>query len=224
MARTALPSARLRQALWRGGLGAALALAFATGAALPVAAAEQEPASDTVYRFPFDPRLTTPEGGEFASMLANGEQRSAPHRGHDFSFGGAEGTAIPAISAGIVRGKSTDGSLGNCVALEHTDGVFSAYCHMAQPSPLELGQRVELGDPVGFVGGTPDVAVHLHLTMGWSVAAMSGIDTFDPIPYIQARLANSKPAAEPEAEKPAPEKQPEASTGLALTHSVPTAV
>ena len=224
MTRTAIHSARLRQALWRGGLGAALTLALATGPALPVAAAEQEPASDTVYRFPFDPEHTTPEGGEFGSILANGKKRPAPHRGHDFSFGGAEGTPIPAVSAGIVRGKSSDGSLGNCVALEHVDGAFSAYCHMAEPSPLELGRWVELGAPVGSVGGTPKVPVHLHLTMGWSVAAMSGIGTFDPIPYIRARLAKPNPAPAPEPEKPVREKQPEPPSRFAVTHSFPTAV
>jgi hypothetical protein len=57
---------------------------------------------------------------------------------------------------------------------------------------------VRIGDPVGSVGGTPDVPVHLHLTMGWSVEAMAGVGTFDPIPYIAARLA--EPSAEPKAE------------------------
>jgi murein DD-endopeptidase MepM/ murein hydrolase activator NlpD len=224
MTRTALPPARLRQALWRGGLGLALTLALAAGTAVPTAAADQEAPPETVYRFPFDPKLTTPAGGEFASLLANGKKRQAPHRGHDFSFGGAKGADIPAVAAGIVRGKSSDGPLGNCVALEHADGAFSSYCHMDEPTPLELGQWVELGAPVGTVGGTPDVPVHLHLAMGWSVDAMAGIGTFDPIPFIEARLAKPEPAPEPEAGKPASQKRPEPAAGLAVTYSFSTAV
>src|SRR5688572_16904953 len=122
MTRTALPHARARRALWQGGLSAALALGFVVGAASPGAAAAAELPPDTVYRFPFDPATTTPKGGEFGSKTANGKKRPAPHRGHDFSFGGALGTPIPAIADGVVRATSSDGALGNCVALEHPDG------------------------------------------------------------------------------------------------------
>jgi murein DD-endopeptidase MepM/ murein hydrolase activator NlpD len=221
MTRTALPPARLRRAAWRGGVSAALALGLALGAASPTAADEPGTAPETEYRFPFDPDSTTPKGGEFASKIANGKKRKHPHRGHDFSFGGALGADIPAVAAGVVRATSSKGPLGNCVALEHPDGAFSAYCHMEKPTPLELGQWVDIGDPVGRVGGTPKVPVHLHLTMGWSVNAMAGIGTFDPIPYIQARLA--KPKADPKPEKPEPEK-PEPAEGIAVTHSFAAAV
>jgi murein DD-endopeptidase MepM/ murein hydrolase activator NlpD len=209
----------VRQALWRSGLSVALALAVATGTAAPTAADEPGTSPDIGYRFPFDPATTTPTGGEFGSTIANGKKRASPHRGHDFSFGAARGATIPAVADGIVRAKSSRGSLGNCVALEHADGAFSAYCHMEKPTPLELGQRVGMGEPVGRVGGTPKVPVHLHLTMGWTVQAMAGIDTFDPIPYIEARLA--KPA--PKSENPAPRK-PEPPRGIAVTHAIATAV
>jgi murein DD-endopeptidase MepM/ murein hydrolase activator NlpD len=225
MTRTALPPARFRQVLWRSALSATLALTLAAGTAVPAAADEDRADSQTEYRFPFDPTTTTPKGGEFGSKIANGTKRADPHRGHDFSFGGALGTAIPAIADGIVRGKSSDGALGNCVALEHADGAFSAYCHMEEPTTLALGQHVRRGDTVGKIGGTPDVPVHLHLTMGWTVAAMGGVGTFDPIPYIQAHLAKPKPKAEtkPKAEKPAPE-QPQPPEGIAVTHSFAAAV
>jgi murein DD-endopeptidase MepM/ murein hydrolase activator NlpD len=211
--------------LWRGGLGAALVVALATGTASPTAADEPETTPEIDYRFPFDPETTTPKGGEFASKIANGKKRKSPHRGHDFSFGGARGAAIPAVADGIVRAMSSTGSLGNCVALEHADGAFSAYCHMEKPTSLELGQRVELGETVGRIGGTPKVPVHLHLTMGWSVDAMAGIGTFDPIPYIEARLVKPKPKPDPEPkrEKPAPE-HPEPAEGIAVTHSIALAV
>ena len=228
MTRTALPPARPPQAFWQGGLSAALAVVLALGAASPTAADEPGAAPQIEYRFPFDPGTTTPKGGEFASKIANGKKRKHPHRGHDFSFGGARGVDIPAIADGIVRNKSSKGPLGNCVALEHADGAFSAYCHMEKPTPLELGQWVNIGDPVGKVGGTgkPKVPVHLHMTMGWSADAMKGIGTFDPIPYIAARLA--KPEPEPERKpEPEPEKRaerPAPAEGIAVTHSFAAAV
>jgi murein DD-endopeptidase MepM/ murein hydrolase activator NlpD len=229
MTRTALPPARLRRAAWQGGLSAALALALIVGTASPTAADEPGIASETEYRFPFDPRTTTPEGGEFASKIANGKKRKHPHRGHDFSFGGARGAAIPAVAAGIVRATSSEGPLGNCVALEHADGAFSSYCHMEEPTHLELGQWVGIGETVGKIGGTPKVPVHLHLTMGWSVDAMAGIGTFDPIPYIEARLAEPEPEPRPEPKpKPKPEdaapEPPDPAEGIAVTHSFATAV
>jgi murein DD-endopeptidase MepM/ murein hydrolase activator NlpD len=222
MTRTALPPARLRRALWHGALGVALAAGLVAGTAAPTAAAADSATPDVVYRFPFDPDTTTPKGGEFASEIANGKKRPAPHRGHDFSFGGALGTPIPAIADGVVRAKSSDGALGNCVALQHPDGAFSAYCHMEAPSPLELGDLVRRGDPVGAIGGSPDVPVHLHLTMGWTVDAMAGIETFDPVPFIQARLPKPKPKPGPEPEPAPPAPEPE--LGIAVTHSVFTAV
>jgi hypothetical protein len=93
---------------------------------------------------------------------------------------------------------------------------------MQKPTPLELGDWVNLGDPVGRIGGTPKVPVHLHLTMGWSADAMLGIGTFDPIPYIEERLAAPKPKPEPKPERPAPAPKP--AEGIAVTHSFATAV
>jgi murein DD-endopeptidase MepM/ murein hydrolase activator NlpD len=224
MTRTALLPARPTQALRRGGVSAALAVVLALGAASPTAADEPGAAPEIEYRFPFDPDTTTPKGGEFASKIANGKKRKHPHRGHDFSFGGARGADIPAVADGIVANKSSKGSLGNCVALQHADGAFSAYCHMEKPTPLELGQWVNMGDPVGKVGGTgkPKVPVHLHMTMGWSVDAMKGIGTFDPIPYIEARLAKPEPERKPEPEKAS--KRPAPAEGIAVTHSFAAAV
>ena len=223
MTRTARPRARLRRGLWQGGLCVAFAAVLVIGAASPAAAGEPDATAETGYRFPFDPDTTTPKGGEFASKTANGKKRKNPHRGHDFSFAGARGAAIPAIADGIVRGISSGGALGNCVALEHADGAFSAYCHMDEPTTLQLGQRVGLGDAIGKVGGTgtPKVPIHLHLTMGWSVDALAGIGTFDPIPYIEARLA--VPQAEPERVKPESERA-EPAEGIAVTRSIATAV
>ncbi len=133
----------------------------------------------------------------------------------------ALGADIPSIADGVVRGKSSEGPLGNCVALDHSDGAFSAYCHMKKPPPLELGQLVNIGDAVGRVGGSPKVPVHLHMTMGWSLDAMSGIGTFDLIPYIATRMAEPKP--DPEHEK-AESERPAPAQGIALTRAFAVAV
>jgi murein DD-endopeptidase MepM/ murein hydrolase activator NlpD len=187
MTRIALPFAVPRKAVLRASFTAALVGTLALGTPIqPAAAAEDR--TEVEYRYPFDPSVTTPEGGEFASNIANGKPRTSPHRGHDFSFAQARGVAIPAIADGIVRAMSSEGPLGNRVVLEHPDGAFSAYAHLDAPTPLGLGQQVQLGETIGYLGSTPKVPVHLHLTMGWTAAAMQGVGTFDPIPYIGKRL------------------------------------
>jgi hypothetical protein len=44
---------------------------------------------------------------------------------------------------------------GNCVAIDHGGGVYSAYAHMETGSvPVQVGQRVEAGQPIGRAGRT----------------------------------------------------------------------
>jgi murein DD-endopeptidase MepM/ murein hydrolase activator NlpD len=201
----------------RASLAAALILTLVGGTpAAPASAATGSESNEIQYRYPFDPAATTPKGGEFGSKMANGKPRKSPHRGHDFSFANARGAAIPAIAAGIVRNSATEGPLGNRVVIEHADGAFSAYAHMDSPTPLEIGQHVELGQTVGYIGSTPDVPVHLHLTMGWTADVMDGIGTFDPLPYIAERLHVEPPHVEEPArvKKPAPAEHPHPETFL----------
>ena len=70
---------------------------------------------------------------------------------------------------------------------------------MFKRSSLAVGTSVTRGDPVGQVGETGNWSDgnHLHLTMASTEGnAFNNVSTFDPLPYIQARLAPAPPESE----------------------------
>lgn len=78
------------------------------------------------------------------------------------------GTPVVAIGDGVVF--AVDGPYGaepHSVVIRHANGYFSLYGHLVSRSTLQVGQRVNEGDQVGFVGDlegpTCDRAPHLHL-------------------------------------------------------------
>ncbi|MCS0499703.1 M23 family metallopeptidase [Protaetiibacter mangrovi] len=79
------------------------------------------------------------------------------------------GTPIYAIADGVVIAHTDGhGSWGNFVQIQHTINgrtVISSYAHMQTgSSPLQVGDRISVGDFVGLVGATGQVtAPHLHL-------------------------------------------------------------
>lgn len=104
------------------------------------------------------------------------------HEAQDFAV--PEGTTVQAIAAGTIRetGWSDDGC-GFGVLIEHTiEGldVTSRYCHMqADSNDLEVGQQVDVGDPVGRVGATGlAFGAHLHFALTVDGTAV------DPMPFL----------------------------------------
>jgi len=85
------------------------------------------------------------------------------HSGVDFS-GGAS-TPIFAPAAGRVVLADTLQVRGNVVLLDHGLGLFSGYWHQSRIM-VEVGQEVEAGDLIGYVGDTGLVTgPHLHWEM-----------------------------------------------------------
>lgn len=142
------------------------------------------------YQYPFS----------LDTVTNNWHETPASHSGTDFSFGGCAGAPIPAVADGVVchKGNDANNARGLRVEIRHADGAYSAYCHMQSVSPLALNAVVSRGDTVGYIGDTgyiPDVNIGTHLHLGMSLAdgqAIGGNNTFDPIPYIAARLAPSE--------------------------------
>lgn len=118
-----------------------------------------------------------------ARTRSDGSQRSrryyaGRHGGADFP---AQGVDIIAMADGEVVEKSPGGNIGGVkVVLRHAPedtglGVwtFTEYKHLREESPLDLGQRVKQGTPVGVAWNTgttgsraygADGFHHLHLT------------------------------------------------------------
>lgn len=86
---------------------------------------------------------------------------SSTHTGLDFAA--PEGAEIRSIGPGVVTGASSDGSFGNKTVVRLDDGTVLWYCHQSEFG-VEVGQRLEPGDLLGYVGSTGNVTgPHLHL-------------------------------------------------------------
>ncbi len=85
------------------------------------------------------------------------------HEGVDFSA--PYGTPVRATADGIVTrvGREDDG-YGNLIELRHANGIRTRYGHLsAFARGLRVGERVEQGETIGFVGSTGlSTGPHLH--------------------------------------------------------------
>jgi len=84
------------------------------------------------------------------------------HRGVDYAA--PVGTPVRAAGEGRVRFVGHQGGFGNVIELEHGSGVVTVYGHLSRfASQLRRGQRVDLGQVIGYVGMTGlATGPHLH--------------------------------------------------------------
>lgn len=109
---------------------------------------------------PLEGRRTSPFGfrREF-----NGQARN-PHNGLDIAA--PTGTPILAALPGRVVAQADYFFNGKTVVLDHGLGFTSLYCHMSQFTDLQIGDRVEAGQVIGYVGSTGrSTGPHLHWTI-----------------------------------------------------------
>lgn len=99
---------------------------------------------------------------------------STGHNGIDIRASG--GTKIYAAAAGTVVRSTYSSSSGNWVQIAHANGVSTVYKHLKKRSALRVGDAVEAGDLVGYVGST-GIASGNHLHFG---VLLNG-DPVDPL-------------------------------------------
>ena len=113
------------------------------------------------FKAPVDSSVTAIFG---SARTYNGVKKST-HQGMDFRA--AIGTAVRATNQGTVvlaRGLYYE---GNCVVIDHGQGLLTIYMHLSEIRVKE-GQRVEGGDILGLSGNTGRVtAPHLHFAVRW---------------------------------------------------------
>lgn len=141
---------------------------------------------------------------EFAEL--DNAYRGAIHNGVDVGVG--TGTETRSIGKGVVyaKGASPSGGWGNWIMIKH-DKVrienkdyefYSLYGHMVSETYLNVGERIDGSTIVGWVGGTPYWAPHLHFSLflsnsGWSngnPGAYPG-NTIDPLNYMDIPISTS---------------------------------
>ncbi|MBD1938543.1 M23 family metallopeptidase [Microcoleus sp. FACHB-68] len=101
------------------------------------------------------------------------------HRGVDYA--GAYGSAVVAPAAGRVAlvGREADGFVihGNCIGIDHGQGVTTIYLHLSNIKVKE-GDMVKPGQVIGAVGNS-GASTGPHLHWGLYVHALS----VDPVPW-----------------------------------------
>jgi murein DD-endopeptidase MepM/ murein hydrolase activator NlpD len=97
------------------------------------------------------------------------------HSGIDVSA--PKGTALVAAGSGVIISAGWRGGYGNCVMIDHGDGLVTVYAHMSSISVSD-GQKVTSGQRVGAVGSTGlSTGPHLHFEVrvnGNAVDPLSG--------------------------------------------------
>ncbi len=94
----------------------------------------------------------------------NGTVQST-HQGLDFRV--TTGTPVAAVNSGKVLLARPLFFEGNCVVLDHGQGLLTLYLHLSEFSVKE-GETVEKGQQIGISGGTGRATgPHLHLAVRW---------------------------------------------------------
>ena len=97
--------------------------------------------------------------GSFTISSYYGDGRG--HKGMDLAAD--KGTPIYAAAAGTVALAKYDGAYGNCVVINHGNGLKTRYGH-ASVLKVSVGARVEQGDVIALVGNTgQSTGNHLHI-------------------------------------------------------------
>lgn len=105
------------------------------------------------------------------------------HYGVD--FGVRRGTPIGAAMSGKVSHAGWYGGGGNTTIIKGDDGWNYKYMHQIKTPPVSKGQRVSIGDTIGWVGSTGNsTGAHLH----FQVDKGSNRNAVNPIPYITGGL------------------------------------
>jgi murein DD-endopeptidase MepM/ murein hydrolase activator NlpD len=94
----------------------------------------------------------------------NGSVQST-HQGLDFRV--PSGTSVAAVNSGRVMLARPLFFEGNCVVIDHGQGLLTLYLHLSKFSVKE-GDDVSKGQPIGLSGGTGRATgPHLHLAVRW---------------------------------------------------------
>lgn len=115
-----------------------------------------------------------------AGYGSGGERWAGRHTGQDFAV--PIGTPVRAVGAGRVVRVSCGGAFGIQIVVEHADGYFTQYAHLAAVT-VDQGDRVSPGQWIGQSGTTGNsTGPHLHFEVRVTPALGSGVD---PVPWLR---------------------------------------
>src|ERR1700736_2763923 len=113
------------------------------------------------FRPPVEAKISDVFGTQ---RMFNGKVQGV-HQGLDYAVPG--GTPVSAVNAGTVLLASPLYFEGNCVVLDHGQGLMTLYLHLSEIK-VKAGDRVESGQELGLSGGTGRATgPHLHMAVRW---------------------------------------------------------
>jgi murein DD-endopeptidase MepM/ murein hydrolase activator NlpD len=113
----------------------------------------------------FRPPVEVPVSDVFGTRRTfNGKVQSV-HQGLDYAA--PTGTPVGAVNAGTVLLAGPLYFEGNCVVLDHGQGLLTLYLHLSEIK-VKQGDRIVRGQELGLSGGTGRATgPHLHLAVRW---------------------------------------------------------
>lgn len=159
---------------WNNGTGRILSAEFVNNGKALQAVWYQEPGKSKGGYFGYDgsnrrkPFLASPL--DFSRVTSGFAMRFHPiqhnwraHNGVD--YGAPTGTAVRAVSDGLVEFAGRQSGYGNVIQLQHDDRRTTVYAHLSQID-VRVGQHITQGQQIGAVGATGwATGPHLHFEM-----------------------------------------------------------
>jgi murein DD-endopeptidase MepM/ murein hydrolase activator NlpD len=122
-------------------------------------------APETLWSGSFGPPAEAEVSGVFGSARVFNGVKKSQHTGLDFRV--TTGTPIVATNSGTVILARPLYFEGNCVMIDHGQGLLTMYLHLSEFKVKE-GDAVKKGQTLGLSGGTGRAtAPHLHFAVRW---------------------------------------------------------
>jgi murein DD-endopeptidase MepM/ murein hydrolase activator NlpD len=113
----------------------------------------------------FAPPADAETSGVFGTARIYNGRKKSQHKGLDFRV--TTGTPVHATNAGTVILARPLYFEGNCVMLDHGEGLLTIYMHLSEFKVKE-GEKVAAGHLIALSGGTGrSTAPHLHFAVRW---------------------------------------------------------
>jgi murein DD-endopeptidase MepM/ murein hydrolase activator NlpD len=111
-----------------------------------------------------------------------GEYRNGNRKHKGIDIFARKGTAVVAVSDGVVTSVSNGGKGGKCVWIKSADHPWTAYYAHLDKQKVYTGQAVRKGQVIGTVGNTGNARYtpsHLHFGI------YTGQGAVNPLPYVK---------------------------------------
>lgn len=131
------------------------------------------------WKWPTNSGYTLLSGFEYRINPITGKREL--HDGLDIG-GTGYGSPIYAANNGVITQKATRFDNGIYIIINHNNGYYTIYCHMSKFADVEVGQTVEAGQIIGYMGRTGyATTAHLHFSVSYGGRPWGGGVFINPL-------------------------------------------